>query len=197
MRNKSYLVRSHIKPDDSRETWGFLHLTHRGSEDPGNTRIEGWCIGYGNRETTTRVECGALAGTGEEIDLLRRLNDELKYCRDNGILLVVYDHLSIRHLRTHLLCTEPDLGVSLREVNVVALKQELSSQFSGFRSEVSLEQTCEKVGARISPEEVERHMPIPVAPDDGDTREALTKVLLLRGLYLRIAKIYEPQGKDL
>lgn len=187
MQDYSHTIRSPIKPDDDRESWGFLHLIFGGDME-----VEGWCIGYGNRERTTRVELETPLEAELEREVLKRLNEELRYCRDNGILLVVHDSLTIRKLRTRILYNDPDLGGGLRGVRKVALKQELLSQFSGLESDFSL--IYDKVGVRVSPEEVDRHMSAPTAPDDEDARGALAKVLLLRELYLRVAKIADPKG---
>lgn len=181
-------MRRILKPDDDRESWGFLSVDFGDGDKYGmGPKVKGWCICYGNREKITRAESGRL---GDEGEILAELDEEIKYSRDNGVLLVVFNRSTLKKLRTLFLRHNGGLGVGMKEARFLSLADLLSDHFEGFESP-DLDDVCDRLSISVKADEVDGLLN-PLLPSKGKSQEVTAiRSLKLRRLFLRVGRLVD------
>lgn len=156
----------YCKPDDERKSWGFLSLEKK--ESGKSKIITGWEIGYGNPQKM--VQTLSSENSDEDV-VLKRLLDELSFCRRNRILLTTFDPI-LPCLRTRVL----KLGlseVSLRGIKHICIKKTLEEYFSGLvkcgglwelSSSLGLVKSKDNGGSRLGDLELLRRLLLAIGP---------------------------------
>ncbi|KXB05858.1 hypothetical protein AKJ51_04650, partial [candidate division MSBL1 archaeon SCGC-AAA382A20] len=163
----------------------LIYRKHHQDQEIQTPEIEGWNICYGNREKITRKEDGQL---GDEEELLVGLDEEIRYSRDNKVVLVVFEQSVLKKLRTRFLHQDKVLGVGMKEVSFLCLADLLSNSFEGFES-LGLDDVCDRLGISVKQSEVD-DMLSPLHTEE-ENQEIVVQSLRLRRLFLKVGSLVD------
>lgn len=111
------------EPNDIRESWCFLSL--KVNKKDVDDVISEWEICYGNPNQVTRMVTDT---PSNEKELIKRLIQEIYYCRKKDIMIITFSNTVLPLLRTRIVFHGID-NISLRNVKFLSIKKILQDYF--------------------------------------------------------------------